>query len=147
MPLEVVVTDGEGHPVERKTVRADLALSGGRLLGRLPFSSHRGGGFLRRGRLGLGLILLRGLGRSHRLSLRSRFRRGAFSLGRRLRRHRRRCSKLGGGLDLRLALPYLAGGLIGGFLGGRIFRKLNMVWLRRAFALLILYGGVRALFF
>ena len=52
-----------------------------------------------------------------------------------------------GGLDFLLALPYLLGGLIGGFLGGRIFQKLNMVWLRRAFALLILYGGVRALFF
>lgn len=52
-----------------------------------------------------------------------------------------------GGLDLQLALPYLAGGLIGGFMGGRLFKKLNMDWLRRAFALFILYGGVKALFF
>ena len=50
-----------------------------------------------------------------------------------------------GGLDLAAALPYLAGGLLGGFLGGRLFKELNMEWLRRAFALLILYGGVRAL--
>ena len=54
---------------------------------------------------------------------------------------------LRGGLDFMLALPYLAGGLLGGFLGGRMFKKLNMAWLRRAFALLILYGGARALFF
>ena len=52
-----------------------------------------------------------------------------------------------GGLDFLLALPYLVGGLIGGFLGGRMFKKLNMVWLRRAFALLILYCGAKALFF
>ena len=52
-----------------------------------------------------------------------------------------------GGLDFALALPYLAGGLIGGFVGGRVFKKLNMDWLRRAFALFILYGGVKALFF
>ncbi len=50
-----------------------------------------------------------------------------------------------GALDLPSALPYLAGGLIGGLLGGRLFRRLPMPWLRRAFALLILYGGVRAL--
>lgn len=50
-----------------------------------------------------------------------------------------------GGLDLLSALPYLAGGLIGGWVGGRIFKKINMVWLRRAFALLILYGGVKSL--
>ena len=52
-----------------------------------------------------------------------------------------------GGLDFQLALPYLIGGLIGGFAGGRLFRRLNMNWLRRVFALFILYGGVKALFF
>ena len=46
-----------------------------------------------------------------------------------------------GDLDLAAALPYLAGGLV----SGKVFKKLSMVWLRRAFALLILYGGVRAL--
>ena len=54
---------------------------------------------------------------------------------------------LRGGLDFQLALPYLIGGLIGGFAGGRLFRRLNMDWLRRVFALFILYGGVKALFF
>ena len=51
-----------------------------------------------------------------------------------------------GGVELVPALPYLAGGLAGGLLGGRVFRRLNMTWLRRGFALLILYGGARALF-
>lgn len=50
-----------------------------------------------------------------------------------------------GELELAAALPYLLGGLIGGLVGGRVFQKLSMVWLRRAFALLILYGGVKAL--
>lgn len=50
-----------------------------------------------------------------------------------------------GGLDLMTALPYLVGGLVGGWIGGRVFKKLNMTWLRRAFALLIIYGGVKAL--
>ena len=50
-----------------------------------------------------------------------------------------------GGLDLTTALPYLVGGLIGGRVGGTLFKKVNMVWLRRIFALLILYGGVKAL--
>lgn len=52
-----------------------------------------------------------------------------------------------GGLDLTAALPYLAGGLAGGYAGGKLFRDLNMDWLRRAFALLILYGGIKSLFF
>ena len=52
---------------------------------------------------------------------------------------------LRGDLDLAAALPDLAGGLAGGFIGGRVFKKLSMVWLRRGFALLILYGGVKAL--
>ena len=51
-----------------------------------------------------------------------------------------------GGLDLTAALPYLAGGLIGGWAGGKLFRRINMTWLRRAFALLILYGGAKSLF-
>ena len=50
-----------------------------------------------------------------------------------------------GGLDLTAALPYLMGGLIGGWAGGRLFHRVNVVWLKRAFALLILYGGVTAL--
>lgn len=50
-----------------------------------------------------------------------------------------------GGMDWSAALPYLAGGLIGGWAGGRVFKRVNMVWLRRAFALLILYGGIKAL--
>ncbi|WP_204247469.1 TSUP family transporter [Flavonifractor sp. An4] len=54
---------------------------------------------------------------------------------------------LRGGVDLWMALPYLVGGLLGGLLGGRLFRRMNMVWLRRLFALLLLYGGVKALFF
>lgn len=52
-----------------------------------------------------------------------------------------------GGVDLKTALPYLAGGLLGGLLGGKLFQRMNMVWLRRLFALLLLYGGVRSLFF
>ena len=49
-----------------------------------------------------------------------------------------------GDLDLAAALPYLAGGLAGGLIGGKVFQKLSVAWLRRGFALLILYGGVRA---
>ncbi len=54
---------------------------------------------------------------------------------------------LRGGLDLLAALPYLLGGLLGGGLGGRVFRRLKITALRRLFALLILYGGVKSLFF
>lgn len=50
-----------------------------------------------------------------------------------------------GDLDFSAALPYLAGGLIGGLVGGKVFKKLSMKWLRRAFALLILYGGIKAI--
>lgn len=52
---------------------------------------------------------------------------------------------LRGGLDLATAFPYLLGGLVGGFIGGKVFRKLSMVWLRRVFALFILYGAWRSL--
>lgn len=49
-----------------------------------------------------------------------------------------------GSLDLSLALPYLLGGVAGGLIGGKVFKKLNMTWLRRFFALLVIYGGMRA---
>lgn len=52
-----------------------------------------------------------------------------------------------GKLELSAALPYLLGGAAGGIFGGKLFKKVNMLWLRRGFALLILYAGVRAAFF
>ena len=52
---------------------------------------------------------------------------------------------LRGGFDWLLALPYLIGGGIGGALGGLLFGKVSGLWLRRLFALFLLYGGVRYL--
>lgn len=49
-----------------------------------------------------------------------------------------------GALDLSAAWPYLIGGAAGGLLSGRVFRRVPMTFLRKAFGLLILYGGVRA---
>ncbi len=49
-----------------------------------------------------------------------------------------------GALDFSAAWPYLLGGAAGGLISGRIFRRVPLIWLRRAFGLLILYGGVRA---
>ena len=50
-----------------------------------------------------------------------------------------------GGMDWAVAWPYLAGGCLGGVLGGRWFKGARMDWLRRIFALLLLYGGLRSL--
>lgn len=52
---------------------------------------------------------------------------------------------LRGGADIRAALPYLVGGFFGGRVGARLFRRVSGTWLRRAFALFLLYGGVRYL--
>lgn len=46
---------------------------------------------------------------------------------------------------LRLVLPYLAGGLIGGILGGLTFQKVPVRVLKVIFGLFLLYGGVRYL--
>ena len=54
---------------------------------------------------------------------------------------------LRGGMEWGAALPYLLGGTLGGFLGGKWFRKADPEKLRKGFALLILYGGAKALFF
>lgn len=50
-----------------------------------------------------------------------------------------------GGLDLMTALPYLLGGTLGGWAGGRWFKGVKITWLKRAFGLLLIYGGVRSL--
>ena len=50
-----------------------------------------------------------------------------------------------GRLDVMAALPYLLGGTLGGWLGGRWFRKTRVDWLRRLFGALLLWGGVRCL--
>ena len=52
---------------------------------------------------------------------------------------------LWGSFDWLSAAPYLIGGGIGGALGGLMFRKVNVLWLRRLFAAFLLYGGVRYL--
>lgn len=47
--------------------------------------------------------------------------------------------------DLLTALPYLVGGLAGGFVGGKLMDRVSVVWLRRIFAAFLLYGGARYL--
>ena len=49
-----------------------------------------------------------------------------------------------GGLDFLAALPYLIGGAAGGWAGGKWFMGVKMPWLKRAFGLLLIYGGVRS---
>ena len=51
---------------------------------------------------------------------------------------------LRGGLDVTQALPYLIGGTAGGWAGGKWFKGVKMPWLKRAFGLLLIYGGVRS---
>ena len=41
------------------------------------------------------------------------------------------------------ALPYLIGGTVGGWIGGRWFKGVRVNWLRRGFGLLLIYSGVR----
>ena len=49
-----------------------------------------------------------------------------------------------GGLDVMTALPYLIGGTAGGWAGGKWFKGVKILWLKRAFGLLLIYGGVRS---
>ena len=48
-------------------------------------------------------------------------------------------------IDIRLLLPYLIGGTIGGLLAGLFGRKIPNLWLRRIFGIIILWGGIRYL--
>ena len=51
-----------------------------------------------------------------------------------------------GGLDVMAALPYLIGGTVGGWAGGKWFRGVKMPWLKRAFGLLSMYETEDPLF-
>lgn len=46
-------------------------------------------------------------------------------------------------LDFGAALPFLIGGAMGGWLGGRWYGAVKGVWLRRAFAVMTIYGGIK----
>ena len=48
-------------------------------------------------------------------------------------------------LPLAQALPYLIGGTLGAVLGGRFFDRVSPFWLKRLFALFLIYAGVRYL--
>ncbi len=50
-------------------------------------------------------------------------------------------------LSLMTALPYLAGGLLGGIISGFIFKKVPTGLLHKILGAFIIYGGVRSLFF
>ncbi|MDR3311428.1 MAG: TSUP family transporter [Oscillospiraceae bacterium] len=52
---------------------------------------------------------------------------------------------LRGGIDFGQALPYLIGGAAGGIVGGKVFKKIPAKLLKKAFALLLIYGGIRSL--
>ena len=52
---------------------------------------------------------------------------------------------LGSAVELRLAAPFLAGGALGGFVGGRIFRSVPPGFLYLAFSGFLFYAGVRYL--
>ena len=43
------------------------------------------------------------------------------------------------------ALPYLIGGLVGGLTGGMLFKNVPAAFLRKAFAIFMIYGGIRSL--
>lgn len=53
---------------------------------------------------------------------------------------------LNGSINFAPAIPFLVGGAIGGIISGKVFKKVPVHALRKAFALLIIYGGIRAVF-
>lgn len=48
-------------------------------------------------------------------------------------------------VDILAAIPWLVGGLAGGLVGGKLFARVSVGWLRTLFTGFLLYGGVRYL--
>jgi len=42
------------------------------------------------------------------------------------------------------ALPYVLGGIVGGWLSSRLFQRISAAWLHKLFSLLLFYGGIKA---
>ncbi len=49
-----------------------------------------------------------------------------------------------GAIDWHNAWPYLLGGLAGGVISGKLFRRASLRFLHGVFGLLLLYGGLKA---
>ena len=47
--------------------------------------------------------------------------------------------------DILSAVPYAIGGLAGGIIGGKLFKKVSVAWMRKIFAAFLIYGGVKHL--
>ncbi len=45
------------------------------------------------------------------------------------------------------AWPYALGGIVGGIVASHLFQKIPVIWIHRLFGVLILYGGIKAVFF
>lgn len=52
---------------------------------------------------------------------------------------------LDGSLSWKAAIPYLAGGSLGGIAAGKWGRRIPVIWLHRGLGILILWGGFRYL--
>ena len=50
-----------------------------------------------------------------------------------------------GELSLLTALPYLLGGLAGGWIGGKLYGKISVRWLKWLFTAFLFYAGVKYL--
>ena len=49
------------------------------------------------------------------------------------------------GVDAAAALPYLSGGLVGGWVGGKLYGRVPAAWLKWLFAAFLIYAGVKYL--
>lgn len=51
------------------------------------------------------------------------------------------------GLDWTTAAPYLIGGALGGWLGGKWLKGVRLPWLKRGFGAVLIIGGIRCLLY
>lgn len=52
---------------------------------------------------------------------------------------------LRGGVSVMAAVPYLLGGAVGGFLGGKLYGRVSVTFLKWLFAAFLFYAGVKYL--